>query len=163
MSAGSQGWGNAIEPVLNPVQYSTYAAPGERFTTMAPSTIPRLYHSTASLLQVSTGFVISKPTEFLSLELFQLPHGACQLNPNWLFAHVSGWPDSFSREQLPPVLHIHRRLPDWVTNWRFFPALPCSFTGRQQTYDQCLPPCDHLQCSIHCDGERTFGHGRGVS
>lgn len=48
---GSQGWGNAIEPVLNPVQYSTYAAPGERFTTMAPSTIPRLYHSTASLLQ----------------------------------------------------------------------------------------------------------------
>jgi hypothetical protein len=50
-SAGSQGWGNANNPALNPVLYSTYSTPGARFTTLAPTTIPRMYHSTASLLQ----------------------------------------------------------------------------------------------------------------
>lgn len=51
--AGSQGWGNALNPAFSPVLYSTYAAAGARFTTLAPTTIARMYHSTANLMQVS--------------------------------------------------------------------------------------------------------------
>ncbi|KAL2633937.1 hypothetical protein R1flu_005416 [Riccia fluitans] len=47
---GSQGWGFADNPALSPVQYDPTAAPGSRFTTMNPTTIPRMYHSTANLL-----------------------------------------------------------------------------------------------------------------
>ncbi|KAL3683996.1 hypothetical protein R1sor_002018 [Riccia sorocarpa] len=47
---GSQGWGNADNPALSPVEYDPYAAAGSRFTTMNPTTIPRIYHSTANLL-----------------------------------------------------------------------------------------------------------------
>lgn len=47
---GCQGWGYAKNPVLSPVVYNPSMAKGERFTTMAPTTIPRLYHSTANLL-----------------------------------------------------------------------------------------------------------------
>lgn len=50
-SKGSQGWGNAIDPVLNPVRYNPYAMSGSRFTIMAPSAIARMYHCTANLLQ----------------------------------------------------------------------------------------------------------------
>lgn len=46
---GSQGWDKATDPALNPVMYATYNATS-RFETLAPSTIPRLYHSTANLL-----------------------------------------------------------------------------------------------------------------
>ncbi|KAG0575721.1 hypothetical protein KC19_5G025700 [Ceratodon purpureus] len=49
-SIGSQGWGFADDPVLNPVRYMPYGSPDARFTTLTPSTIPRMYHSTANLL-----------------------------------------------------------------------------------------------------------------
>lgn len=57
--AGSQGWGNANNPVLNPVVYDPYAAFGLRFAPWAPTTIPRMYHSTANLLDVSPSIPIS--------------------------------------------------------------------------------------------------------
>ncbi|KAI5074091.1 hypothetical protein GOP47_0010052 [Adiantum capillus-veneris] len=47
---GCQGWGFANNPALSPVVYNPSKANGERFTTMAATTIPRLYHSTANLL-----------------------------------------------------------------------------------------------------------------
>lgn len=44
---GSQGFGFASEPVLNPVSYN----PGQRtFSVLQATTIPRVYHSTANLL-----------------------------------------------------------------------------------------------------------------
>ncbi|KAJ7299858.1 hypothetical protein O6H91_17G038500 [Diphasiastrum complanatum] len=47
---GCQGWGNAKNPALSPVLYTPAAAAGQRFTTLAATTIARVYHSTASLL-----------------------------------------------------------------------------------------------------------------
>ncbi|BBN12099.1 hypothetical protein MPTK1_5g17340 [Marchantia polymorpha subsp. ruderalis] len=47
---GSQGWGAASNPVFNPVLYSPSAEPGARFALLAPTTVPRLYHSSANLL-----------------------------------------------------------------------------------------------------------------
>ncbi|KAH7281290.1 hypothetical protein KP509_36G039400 [Ceratopteris richardii] len=47
---GCQGWDNARNPAFYPVVYNPDAPLGARFTTKAPSTIPRLYHSTANLL-----------------------------------------------------------------------------------------------------------------
>lgn len=44
---GSQGYGFASEPILHPIIYN----PGRRrFAVLAPTTIPRVYHSTANLL-----------------------------------------------------------------------------------------------------------------
>ncbi|KAL3693810.1 hypothetical protein R1sor_007461 [Riccia sorocarpa] len=48
--SGSQGWGFADNPALSPVEYDPSAAAGAGFTTMNPTTIPRMYHSTANLL-----------------------------------------------------------------------------------------------------------------
>lgn len=44
---GTAGWGVARQPALTPVLYN----PGQRrFQVMAPSTVPRLYHATATVL-----------------------------------------------------------------------------------------------------------------
>lgn len=48
---GSQGWGDALTPALDPVLYNPSGAPGARFRVLAPAaTVPRMYHSTANLL-----------------------------------------------------------------------------------------------------------------
>lgn len=47
---GYQGWGTAGTPALAPVKYNGDARAGTRFQTMAATTIPRMYHSTANLL-----------------------------------------------------------------------------------------------------------------
>jgi len=44
---GTAGWGNAREPNLNPILFTPV---NNRFQVMTPSTIPRVYHSTAVLL-----------------------------------------------------------------------------------------------------------------
>ncbi|KAK9277337.1 hypothetical protein L1049_006878 [Liquidambar formosana] len=50
-SRGTAGWEDATDAVLNPVLYSTYEPnPTRRFTQLNPSTIPRMYHSSAVLL-----------------------------------------------------------------------------------------------------------------
>lgn len=53
LNGGRVGCGGgfmADEPVFQPVIYDHSAAAGSRFTTMPGSTIPRLYHSVATLL-----------------------------------------------------------------------------------------------------------------
>ncbi|XP_024385531.1 aldehyde oxidase GLOX isoform X3 [Physcomitrium patens] len=62
---GSQGWTNAINPAFSPVLYYTYASPGYRMLTMAPTTIARMYHSTANLMQDGRIFIAgSNPHQF---------------------------------------------------------------------------------------------------
>lgn len=48
---GAQGWGGASNPVTAPDLYKPYNAEGTRFTTLTATDIPRVYHSTANLLQ----------------------------------------------------------------------------------------------------------------
>lgn len=47
---GTAGWLNGREPELQPVLYNHTEAVGNRFRTLASSTIPRMYHSTAIVL-----------------------------------------------------------------------------------------------------------------
>ncbi|KAF3777810.1 WSC domain-containing protein [Nymphaea thermarum] len=47
---GSQGFDKASNPCLNPVLYRPDAVLGLRFMTLTPTTVPRMYHSTAVLL-----------------------------------------------------------------------------------------------------------------
>ncbi|GLJ08370.1 hypothetical protein SUGI_0087410 [Cryptomeria japonica] len=47
---GSAGWQDARNPVLNPWLYRPAQSAGNRFTVLDPSSIPRMYHSTANLL-----------------------------------------------------------------------------------------------------------------
>lgn len=50
-AAGTAGWEFGRDPVLNPVLYRPNNAVGSRFELQNPSTIPRMYHSTAILLR----------------------------------------------------------------------------------------------------------------
>ncbi|KAK9271207.1 hypothetical protein L1049_026797 [Liquidambar formosana] len=50
-SSGSAGWENGRNPALNPVIYQPNTAIGKRFEVQNPTTIPRMYHSTAILLR----------------------------------------------------------------------------------------------------------------
>ncbi|KAL5826501.1 hypothetical protein ACOSQ3_018351 [Xanthoceras sorbifolium] len=47
---GTAGWEDAVNPNLNPVLYLPEEEPTRRFVVLKPSTIPRMYHSTAALL-----------------------------------------------------------------------------------------------------------------
>ncbi|KAG0457333.1 hypothetical protein HPP92_022490 [Vanilla planifolia] len=80
--AGTAGWELGSNPVLTPVIYQPDGPPGYRFTLQKPSTIPRLYHSTAIMLRDGRVLVggsnphvgynfssVQYPTE-LSLEAF---------------------------------------------------------------------------------------------
>ncbi|GLT95837.1 hypothetical protein SLE2022_134980 [Rubroshorea leprosula] len=49
--AGSAGWEQGREPVLSPVIYRPDNLMGSRFEIQNPTTIPRMYHSTAVLLR----------------------------------------------------------------------------------------------------------------
>ena len=60
-STGTAGYGNntwaigqsyADDPVLTPAIYNPFAAPGQRWSSnnLSASTVPRLYHSSATLL-----------------------------------------------------------------------------------------------------------------
>lgn len=50
-AAGTAGWEFGRDPVLNPFLYRPNNAVGSRFELQNPSTIPRMYHSTAILLR----------------------------------------------------------------------------------------------------------------
>ncbi|OMO75315.1 hypothetical protein COLO4_26184 [Corchorus olitorius] len=49
--SGSAGWEQGRDPILSPVLYRPDNAIGSRFETQNPTTIPRMYHSTATLLR----------------------------------------------------------------------------------------------------------------
>ncbi|XP_022759206.1 aldehyde oxidase GLOX-like [Durio zibethinus] len=49
--SGSAGWEMGRNPVLNPVLYRPDSKIGTRFETQNPTTIPRMYHSSAALLR----------------------------------------------------------------------------------------------------------------
>ncbi|PIA57217.1 hypothetical protein AQUCO_00600149v1 [Aquilegia coerulea] len=51
VGAGTAGWEDGRNPVLNPVLYRPNTPFGSRFEIQKPSTIPRVYHSTAILLR----------------------------------------------------------------------------------------------------------------
>ncbi|KAL7597532.1 hypothetical protein Lser_V15G21758 [Lactuca serriola] len=89
-SKGTAGWGYGRNPVLNPVIYRHDNPINSRFEVQNPSTIPRMYHSTAILLRDTRILVCGSnaqefytftnvlfPTE-LSLEAFSPSY----LNPN---------------------------------------------------------------------------------
>ena len=61
---GFAGWGNATNPALAPYLYTPNASSGERFTVLAASTIPRMYHSTANVMPDGRIFV-GAPTPML--------------------------------------------------------------------------------------------------
>ncbi|CAK9172208.1 unnamed protein product [Ilex paraguariensis] len=85
-SKGAAGWEHAIDPVLNPVLYKpNEPVQVKRFAVLNPTTIPRMYHSAATLLpdgrilvgesnpHVQYNFTGVKDPSELSLEAF-LPH-----------------------------------------------------------------------------------------
>ncbi|KAI9169820.1 hypothetical protein LWI28_018136 [Acer negundo] len=87
---GTAGWEDAVNPNLNPVLYLPEEEPTRRFVVMKPSTIPRMYHSSAALLPDGRILVGGSnphrrynftsypyPTE-LSLEAFHPPYLAPQ-------------------------------------------------------------------------------------
>lgn len=85
---GASGWGFAREPNFAPVLYNPRAKKGERFTELAPSNIPRMYHSVSAVLpdgkvlvggsNTNNGYIYDAmyPTE-LRIEKFSPPY----LNP----------------------------------------------------------------------------------
>ncbi|KAL8157185.1 aldehyde oxidase GLOX-like [Apium graveolens] len=89
---GTAGWEKGDDPILYPVLYSSNVDdPKKRFTVMNPTTIPRMYHSAATLLpdgrilvggsnpHVHYNFTdVKYPTE-LSLEAFSPPYLAADL------------------------------------------------------------------------------------
>ncbi|PHT47983.1 hypothetical protein CQW23_12191 [Capsicum baccatum] len=92
---GAAGWENAVDPVLNPILYRPDEPdPTKRFTVLNPSTIPRMYHSSATLLPDGRILVggsnphstynftgVMYPTE-LSLEAFSPPYLATEYAHN---------------------------------------------------------------------------------
>lgn len=50
-AAGTAGWELGRKPVLNQFLYRAGAVVGSRFEVQIPTTIPRMYHSTAALLR----------------------------------------------------------------------------------------------------------------
>ncbi|XP_024973370.1 aldehyde oxidase GLOX1-like [Cynara cardunculus var. scolymus] len=91
-SSGTAGWEYGRNPVLNPVLYKPDCQPDVRFEIQDPSTIPRMYHSTAILIRDGRVLVggsnphiyynftnVLYPTE-LSLEAFSPPYLDPQLS-----------------------------------------------------------------------------------
>lgn len=54
---GCSGWWFARQPVLSPLLYSTRKPRGARFRALAPSNIPRMYHSSSAVLPDATVLV----------------------------------------------------------------------------------------------------------
>lgn len=66
---GAQGFGLMSDPTLEALLYNPDAALGQRFETLAASTVPRLYHSVATLLLDGTLMVAgSNPVQMPILE-----------------------------------------------------------------------------------------------
>nr|XP_043635024.1 putative aldehyde oxidase Art an 7 [Erigeron canadensis] len=67
---GTAAWEDAIEPNFVPIIYSPNKPRGQRFKEMAPTTIARMYHSTAALLPDTRILVAgSNPHEFYTFNI----------------------------------------------------------------------------------------------
>ncbi|KAG6398834.1 hypothetical protein SASPL_140305 [Salvia splendens] len=75
---GSAGWECASDPVLNPVMYRPDEPdPTRGFTVLNPTTIPRLYHSAATLLPDGSVLVGGEqPAREVQLHRRGVPYGA---------------------------------------------------------------------------------------
>ncbi|EFJ26956.1 hypothetical protein SELMODRAFT_441651 [Selaginella moellendorffii] len=62
--AGSQGFGLSDIPCLNPVLYKPAGPDGLRFMVLNPSSIPRMYHSTANLLPDARVLIAGSNTHY---------------------------------------------------------------------------------------------------
>uniref|UniRef100_A0A0D9V438 Galactose oxidase-like Early set domain-containing protein n=1 Tax=Leersia perrieri TaxID=77586 RepID=A0A0D9V438_9ORYZ len=59
---GCSGWGFGRQPVLSPVMYSPRQPRGKRFRALAATAVPRMYHSTSTLLPDATVLVAGSNT-----------------------------------------------------------------------------------------------------
>ncbi|XP_057787741.1 putative aldehyde oxidase Art an 7 [Salvia miltiorrhiza] len=70
--AGTSAWDAADEPNLTPVLYSPNNEKGHRFKELAPSTIPRMYHSSSAVLPDGKILVAGSNTNaFYKLEKYR--------------------------------------------------------------------------------------------
>ncbi|CAO2841906.1 unnamed protein product [Amaranthus hypochondriacus] len=54
---GTSGWQFADEPIFTPFLYSPWKPNGKRFKVLAPTTIPRMYQTSAAILRDARIFV----------------------------------------------------------------------------------------------------------
>ncbi|RWW16600.1 hypothetical protein GW17_00019508 [Ensete ventricosum] len=93
-SKGTSGWGWAVSPNLEPLLYRPSSRRNQRFMTLAPTTIPRMYHSTSAVLPDTSILVAGS-------------------NPNSRYNYTAEYPTEFRLERfyppyLDPELAIHR-------------------------------------------------------
>lgn len=81
---GASGWQFADEPILTPFLYSPNKPNGQRFKVMAPSQIPRMYHSSSAVLPDGRVLVAGSNT-----------------NPGYLFQNVK-FPTELRVEKFSP-------------------------------------------------------------
>ncbi|CAE7186371.1 unnamed protein product, partial [Rhizoctonia solani] len=111
------GSSNADNPAYTPVLYDPKAAVGRRFnsTGMPVSSIPRLYHSVATLLPDGRVMIAgSNPNENVETRTYRTEYQVEYINPPYMFKKrpvITGLPDKWNFGQtinvtitLPPVL-----------------------------------------------------------
>ncbi|CAL9101105.1 unnamed protein product [Musa textilis] len=91
---GTSGWGWAESPNLEPLLYRPSSRRNERFKTLTPTTIPRMYHSTSAVLPDTSILVAGS-------------------NPNNRYNYTAQYPTEFRLERfyppyLDPQLAVHR-------------------------------------------------------
>ncbi|KAL9117732.1 MAG: hypothetical protein Q9187_005730 [Circinaria calcarea] len=114
---GSGGGFMADDPVFQPILYNSTAPAGDRFTTLPGTTIPRLYHSTATLLpsgevlvagsnpavgysadgKVPGGQTSTYPTEY-RVEIFSPPYISANVRPIIASPPMIGYNSTFQVE-----------------------------------------------------------------
>ncbi|KAL4566411.1 hypothetical protein LXL04_030526 [Taraxacum kok-saghyz] len=92
-SAGTAGWGYGRNPVFNPVVYRHNNPINSRFEVQNPTTVPRMYHSTAILLR-DTRVIVggSNPNKFYMFKnvLFPTELSMEAFSPSYLDTRLSG-------------------------------------------------------------------------
>ncbi|KAJ9536460.1 hypothetical protein OSB04_un000368 [Centaurea solstitialis] len=115
-SSGTAGWESGRDPVLQPVIYKPDNPTGSRFEVQNPSTIPRMYHSTAVL--VRDGRVLVSGSN---------PH-ECYNFTNVLYPTELSL-EAFSPSYLDPTLYAHRpKILSPITRFQYGKRVMIQFT-----------------------------------